>query len=262
MENVSSATFKLLFMYLTELYLTELFLSEYYNQRLYIRNCIKEYCLLTTDPTLKGNTENLLKTEAKAIKINVEYSDDERQNIKRKLEEDFARIIDHLNLNLEDEHLSETPHRIAKAFVNDIFYGLFNNPPDMKAFQANGHSQMIISKDILFYSMCSHHFLPFFGTISIGYIPDKKLAGLSKFARIVDYFARRPQVQERLSDDIVNFIQEKLQPKGVGVYISGRHLCQEQRGIRTPSTMITTSLRGSFLESGTTKAEFLRSIGL
>jgi len=217
---------------------------------------------LTLDSTYEKKPKAIRKSNGHSITIRVDYSSKEKEEIKQKLEKDFNSIIHNLNLHTEDEHLTETPHRIAKAFVDDIFSGLFNNPPDIKEFDANGHSQMIISKDILFYSMCSHHFLPFFGTISIGYIPDKKLVGLSKFARIADYFARRPQVQERLADDIVNYVQDNLQPKGVGVYISGRHLCQEQRGIRTPSTMITTSLRGSFLESATTKAEFLRSIGL
>lgn len=168
------------------------------------------------------------------------------------------KILEELDLNIKNEHLENTPLRVAQSYM-EIFKGLFTDPPPVKVFDANGYNQMIVRKNIPFYSMCAHHFLPFFGTISIAYIPTKYMAGISKLARVAVHFSCRPQTQELLTQDIVNYLNTILKPKGCGVYITGKHLCEEMRGILKTSEMITTSLKGNFFIDNV-KAEFLESV--
>jgi GTP cyclohydrolase I len=121
---------------------------------------------------------------------------------------------------------------------------------------------MVILRDIPFYSMCEHHFLPFHGQAAVGYLPDGKIVGLSKLARAVEIFARRPQVQERLTGQIADVIEEVVGAKGVGVVIEAEHLCMTARGVRKPgSSMVTSAMRGRFRSDQNTRQEFLSLIG-
>ena len=124
-------------------------------------------------------------------------------------------------------------------------------------FDANGYDQMIVEKNIQFYTFCEHHLLPFFGSVSIGYIPDDKIIGISKLPRTVDYFSKRLNTQEYFTNNIANDLDEILQPKGIGVVVQGRHLCQEMRGIKKKGSMITSCLKGCFRDDLTVKKEFL-----
>lgn len=171
-------------------------------------------------------------------------------------------MVGHLGLNPEDEGLAETPRRIADMYL-ELFQGLWQDPRDVLnvTFDEN-HDEMVILRDIPFYSMCEHHFLPFHGQAHVGYLPDGKIVGLSKLARAVEVFARRPQVQERLTGQIADCIEDVLGAKGVGVVISAEHLCMTARGVRKPgSSMVTSAMRGRFRSDMSTRSEFLRLIG-
>ena len=152
------------------------------------------------------------------------------------------------------EGLKETPRRWAKAMQELLNGHTFN----MTTFDAEGYSQMVVQEDISFFTFCEHHVLPFFGHAIIGYIPNKKMVGLSKLARTVTHFSRRLQVQERMTEQIAAFLQEELEPVGVGVILRARHLCQEMRGIEKVGAHTTTScLKGEFLAPGV-REEFMR----
>jgi len=171
-------------------------------------------------------------------------------------------MVGNLGLNPADEGLAETPRRIADMYL-ELFQGLWQNPRDVLnvTFDEN-HDEMVILRDIPFYSMCEHHFLPFHGQAHVGYLPDGKIVGLSKLARAVEVFARRPQVQERLTSQVADCIEDVLGAKGVGVVISAEHLCMTARGVRKPgSSMVTSAMRGRFRSDMSTRSEFLRLIG-
>ena len=171
-------------------------------------------------------------------------------------------MIDNLGLNSEDEGLADTPRRIADMYL-ELFQGLWQDAAQVLnvTFDEN-HDEMVILRDIPFYSMCEHHFLPFHGQAHVGYLPDGKIVGLSKLARAVEVFAHRPQVQERLTSQIADCIETELGAKGVGVVISAEHLCMTARGVRKPgSSMVTSAMRGRFRSDMSTRSEFLRLIG-
>lgn len=164
--------------------------------------------------------------------------------------------------NPKREGLVDTPKRVAKSF--EKLYGGYNKDPKkiITVFDNEGYDEMIIAKDIDFYSMCEHHMLPFFGRVYVGYLPDDKIIGLSKLPRMVEIFSRRLQNQERLTKQIADTLSDLLKPKGVGVVIKASHLCMKARGIEKQNCEITTSsFTGLFRSNLNTRSEFLNLIG-
>ncbi|EYB66555.1 GTP cyclohydrolase I [Deinococcus phoenicis] len=162
----------------------------------------------------------------------------------------------------EREGLQKTPHRVAKAwgFLTAGYHKSLADAAGDAVFEAEG-SEMVIVKDIEFYSMCEHHMLPFYGRAHIAYIPDGKILGLSKFARIVDLYSRRLQVQERITTQIADAVGELLAPRGVAVLMEGVHLCMAMRGVQKQNSSTTTSaMRGLFKEDARTRAEFMSAV--
>ncbi len=160
------------------------------------------------------------------------------------------------------EGLLKTPKRVESAwsFMTSGYNQTLEDVANEAVFRAEG-SEIVIVKDIEFYSMCEHHLLPFFGRAHIGYIPNQKILGLSKFARITDMFARRLQVQERITTQIAEAIQELLEPSGVAVVLEGVHLCMAMRGVQKQhSSTTTSSMLGVFREDPRTRAEFMHAI--
>ena len=162
----------------------------------------------------------------------------------------------------EREGLKNTPQRVADMY-QEILCGLRSDPAEalQVGFEEN-HQEMVLLKDIPFYSICEHHLLPFHGKAHIGYIPSGRVVGISKLARVVEILARRPQLQERLTSQIADCIMENVRPRGVGVVIEAEHLCMTMRGIRKPGSLVITSAnRGIFRSRQETRAEFLSLIG-
>jgi GTP cyclohydrolase I len=156
------------------------------------------------------------------------------------------------------EGLVETPDRVARMYA-EIFSGLHTDPAVylQKTFTQK-HDEMVLVRDIEFSSMCEHHLLPFTGQAHIAYLPDGKLVGLSKLARVVEAVARRPQVQERMTEDLADLIMRELNPRGVGVIVEAAHSCMTIRGVRKPgSTTVTSALRGLFKTNPTTRGELM-----
>ena len=158
----------------------------------------------------------------------------------------------------ERDGLRDTPRRISDMYA-EIFGGLATDPAEyLKVGFEVAHDEMVLLRNIPFYSMCEHHFLPFHGEAHVGYVPDGRVVGISKLARVVEAFARRPQIQEQLTSQIADTIMEALRPDGVAVVIEAEHLCMTMRGVKKPgSRMITSAMRGTFRQSSVTRAEFL-----
>lgn len=179
-----------------------------------------------------------------------------------KLSVNYRAILEEIGENPEREGLQKTPERVAKA-MQFLTHGYDLNPAEIlkSAMFKEEYSQMVLVKDIEVYSMCEHHLLPFFGKAHVAYIPNGHIVGLSKIPRIVDAFARRLQVQERLTNEIRDCIQDTLKPLGVGVVIEAQHLCMQMRGIQKQNSVTTTSaFTGEFLNE-TTRSEFIKLIG-
>jgi GTP cyclohydrolase IA len=159
------------------------------------------------------------------------------------------------------ESLRDTPRRVADMYA-EVFAGLLQDPSDvLRVGFEEGHQEMVIVKDIPFYSMCEHHFLPFHGVAHVGYIPNGRVVGLSKLARATEILARRPQLQERMTSQLADAIMTTLEPAGVGVVIRAEHLCLEMRGIKKPgSVTVTSAMRGVFQRGAATRAEFMALI--
>ncbi len=157
--------------------------------------------------------------------------------------------------------LRDTPARVARMYA-EVFSGLAADPrKELSATFDEDHSEMVIVRDVPFYSMCEHHLLPFHGVAHFGYLPSGRIVGLSKIARLVETLSRRPQVQERLTSQVVDTFCEVLQPLGAGAVIEAEHLCMTMRGIKKPgSKMVTSALRGVFRDSPETRAEFLANV--
>ena len=207
------------------------------------------------DDHVGSSTETPLRIDA------FELSDDEKISI---IEENMRNILHTLGLDLTDDSLKGTPKRVAKAYVNEIFGGL--NPikkPVSSTFENKyQYGEMLVEKNITVYSTCEHHFLPIVGRAHVAYISNGTVVGLSKMNRIVDYFSKRPQVQERLTIQIVKELQRVLNTNDVACVIDAKHLCVNSRGIRDiESSTVTSEFGGKFKEKET-KREFLDYIKL
>jgi len=177
------------------------------------------------------------------------------------ISEKFTEILETLGLDLEDDSLSNTPHRIAKMYVNEVFSGLDSKKfPKMTVIENKmNYDQMIVVQKISCLSFCEHHFLPIDGYATVAYIPNKKVVGLSKINRVVQFFSRRPQVQERLTKQIADCLQYVLGTEHVAVHINAKHYCVIMRGIEdTASLTSTADLRGHFKSKMETREEFLQ----
>jgi GTP cyclohydrolase I len=167
-------------------------------------------------------------------------------------------ILEELGLDLSDPNLRETDGRVARMYA-EMFAGLRSgSEPEVTCFPNDeGYRAMVMEKDIPFYSMCAHHLVPFYGHAHIAYIPNDRIIGLSKLPRILEFYAKRPQLQERLTEQVVTFLEEKLQPLGAMVVVEARHLCVEMRGIKKPGALtMTSAIRGIF-NTQTVREEFL-----
>ena len=181
--------------------------------------------------------------------------------VTEELTENFKNIIGHLGEDTQREGLVKTPERAAKA-LQFLTQGYSDNPEQIMkdAMFKESYDEMVVVKDIELYSLCEHHMLPFFGKVHIGYIPNGYIVGLSKLPRVVDVFARRLQVQERLTHDILECINQTLHPKGVAVVIEAQHMCMMMRGVQKQNSVTTTSgFRGQF-QKIETRNEFLNLI--
>lgn len=177
---------------------------------------------------------------------------------KEKIKQAVRLFLEGIGEDPNREGLRETPERIARMW--EEFESMRNF--DMKLFEEFGsYNEMVLVKDIRFYSFCEHHLLPFFGKVHIAYIPDGVICGLSKLVRAVRSFALRPQVQERLTEEIADFLEKELKPQGVGVVIEAEHLCMSIRGAMSPGHLtVTSALRGVFLKDMRTREEFLKLV--
>ncbi len=179
------------------------------------------------------------------------------------IEKHFREIMQIMGLDLSDDSLSGTPHRVAKMYVKEIFSGLNpDNKPKVKLFENKyKYNEMLVEKDITFYSNCEHHFVPIIGRAHVAYISNGHVIGLSKINRIVQYYAKRPQVQERLTVQIANELKDVLKTENVAIIIDAKHLCVSSRGVNdTNSATVTAQYFGKFKEEGV-KAEFLQYLG-
>ena len=171
----------------------------------------------------------------------------------------FAKIMEELGLDLTDDSLSGTPYRVAKMYVKELFYGLNpKNKPKASVFENKyGYHKMLVEQNINIDSACEHHFLPIVGKAHIAYIPGEKVIGLSKINRLVDYYAHRPQVQERLCLQILRDLQDLLKTKDVIVVIEAEHLCVSSRGIKDKTSFTTSLEYGGAFEKESVRNEFL-----
>ena len=208
------------------------------------------------DDHMSANLETPLRDDA------FELSADQKVEM---IEADFRHIMETLGLDLTDDSLKGTPKRVAKMFVKEIFGGLLpEREPGMSTFENKyNYNQMLVEKDIVVYSICEHHFLPIVGRAHVGYISKGKVIGLSKMNRIVEYYAKRPQVQERLTMQVVKAMQEALGTDDVACIIDAKHLCVNSRGIKDiESSTVTAEYGGAFKDNEQLRKEFIAYIGM
>jgi GTP cyclohydrolase I len=175
-----------------------------------------------------------------------------------KIAEAWRTILTELGYSASDVHLAESPERVARYMRQ--WHTAASPAPELTVFDNTNprYDELITTEQIWFYSQCAHHGLPFFGTVAVGYIPGDHILGLSKFTRVVDYFAHRFQVQERMTHQIAEFLDERLRPKGLGVIVRAEHLCMSSRGVQRPGHRTTTSaLLGVFRTDAAARSELL-----
>mgnify|MGYP001425346758 FL=1 len=181
------------------------------------------------------------------------------QNMEQ-LERAFELLIEGLGLDHSDSHLQDTPRRAAEAWAKELCAGLNGPQFRLTTFpsELESDSGMVALQQIPVKSLCAHHLLPILGWATVAYVPNGQLCGLSKLSRVVDHFARRPQVQERLTNQIADFLQTGLHPQGVAVQVKASHMCMELRGVNHTGLMTTSTLRGVFREDPTLREEFMQ----
>ena len=170
----------------------------------------------------------------------------------------FKGVLEALDLDLSDPNLTTTHLRVARGY-EELFAGLREGgEPTWRSFpNTEGYSQMVSVVDVPFFSFCAHHFLPFFGSAHVAYLPGDQIVGLSKLARLVDFYARRPQIQERMTEQILACLNKRLAPKGAMVVLQARHFCMEMRGVAKPGVLTTTSALSGAFEDERVRQEFL-----
>ena len=213
----------------------------------------KEHIEAVGDNHISSNVDTPL------LKNAFEKSDEEKIS---KIQTHFSNIMEELGLDLSDDSLSGTPFRFAKMYVKELFYGLNpKNRPKLSTFENKyGYNKMLIEQNINIDSSCEHHFLPIVGQAHIGYIPKKKVIGLSKINRLVDYYAHRPQVQERLCIQILKDLQETLETEDAIIVINAKHMCVSSRGIKDKSSFTTTIEFGGCFEELEYRNSFFDSL--
>lgn len=207
------------------------------------------------DNHMGSSIETPIKKDAFAL------SDDEKIAI---IEKHFVAILDTLGMDLTDDSIKKTPHRVAKMYVKETFSGLHpDNKPQITLFENKyKYNQMLVEKNIQVYSTCEHHLVPIIGKCHVAYISNGEVIGLSKINRIVKYFARRPQVQERLTQQILQDLKTSLKTEDVAVVIDATHMCVASRGVEdVNSSTVTAAISGQFQDEAT-RAEFLKYISL
>ncbi|MCY3919019.1 MAG: GTP cyclohydrolase I FolE [Chloroflexi bacterium] len=179
-----------------------------------------------------------------------------------RLEDAVREMLLAIGEDPDREGLRDTPRRIAEAYA-EVFAGMRTDPASLlRVGFEEGHDEMVILRDIPFFSMCEHHLLPFHGSAHVAYVPRGRVVGISKIARLVDAVARRPQLQERLTSQVADTLMDALEPDGVAVAVQAEHLCMTMRGIKKPgSRMVTSAMRGTFQSQPETRTEFLALVG-
>ena len=213
----------------------------------------KEQLELIGDNHISTNVETPLRDDA--------FVKSDQQKIEA-IQKYFAKIMEELGLDLTDDSLSGTPYRFAKMYVKELFYGLDpSKKPKISTFNNKyGYKKMLIEQNIIIDSACEHHFLPIVGHAHIAYVPNKKVIGLSKINRLVDYYSHRPQVQERLCLQILKDLQQSLETNDVIVVINAKHLCVSSRGIKDKNSFTTTTEYGGVFEDINYRNEFFGSL--
>lgn len=216
---------------------------------------IEEDLLNDDDMPVSENTHTPMRSDA------FDMSDEEKMEV---IENDFRHIMHTLGLDLTDDSLRNTPRRVAKMYVKEIFSGLNpDNKPRMSSFENKyRYGHMLVEKNITLYSTCEHHFLPIVGKAHVAYISKGSVIGLSKLNRIVDYYAKRPQVQERLTMQIVRELQRALGTQDVACIVDAKHLCVNSRGIRDVASSTVTAEFGGVFKNEEVRKEFLKYIEL
>jgi GTP cyclohydrolase I len=211
-----------------------------------------------TDPELGQKVhEHLVACGVETPIVNNKLSRTDKISI---IEQKFTDIMNTLGLDLTDDSLIETPKRVAKMYVGEIFWGLdYNAFPKCTAIENKmGYDEMVVERNINVASNCEHHFVVIDGFATVGYIPNKKVLGLSKLNRVVEYFSKRPQVQERLTEQVYHALQYILETDDIAVYIDARHYCVKARGVEdVNSSTVTSKLGGVFKSDPATRSEFL-----
>ena len=213
----------------------------------------KEQLELIGDNHISTNVETPLRQDA--------FVKSDQQKIEA-IQKYFAKIMEELGLDLTDDSLSGTPYRFAKMYVKELFYGLDpSKKPKISTFNNKyGYKKMLIEQNIIIDSACEHHFLPIVGHAHIAYVPNKKVIGLSKINRLVDYYSHRPQVQERLCLQILKDLQQSLETDDIIVVINAKHLCVSSRGIKDKNSFTTTIEYGGVFEDINYRNEFFGSL--
>ena len=178
------------------------------------------------------------------------------------IQENITRMLQFIGEDPSREGLRETPNRIAKAWENELFIGYKQKPEDLlTTFATDGYDQIVLCRDIELFSMCEHHMLPFTGVAHVAYIPNERVIGISKLARLVDIYSRRLQIQERIGEQVTTALMEHLKPKGAACVINAVHMCMRMRGCQKQhSSMTTSSIKGVFLDDARARQELMELI--